>query len=135
MVERRPTVGVGAIVLDDDGRLLCVRRGREPAAGLWSLPGGRIEFGETAAEAVAREVLEETGMQVEVGELAGYIDVIGSERHYLVMDFHARVVGGALAAGDDAADAAWLTRSQLKARATTPRLLEFLDAHEIPLAD
>lgn len=131
----RPTIGVGAVILDDEGRLLCVKRGRAPAMGQWSLPGGRIEPGETAADAVAREVLEETGLQVEVGNLIGHVDIIGEDRHYVVLDFAATVVGGIPQAGDDAAEVAWLSRRDLDARRTTDQLLAFLDAHAIVVAD
>jgi acetyl-CoA carboxylase carboxyl transferase subunit beta len=128
-------VGVGAVILDDEGRLLCVKRGRAPAMGRWSLPGGRIEAGETAAEAVAREVFEETGLQVEVGDLIGHVDIIGEDRHYVVLDFAATVVGGIPEAGDDAAEVAWLTRRDLDTRRTTDQLMAFLDAHAIAVAD
>jgi acetyl-CoA carboxylase carboxyl transferase subunit beta len=128
-------VGVGAVILDDEGRLLCVKRGRAPAMGRWSLPGGRIEAGETAAEAVAREVFEETGLQVEVGDLIGHVDIIGEDRHYVVLDFAATVVGGIPEAGDDAAEVAWLTRRDLDTRRTTDQLMAFLDAHTIAVAD
>lgn len=131
----RPTVGVGAVILDDDGRLLCVKRGRAPAMGSWSLPGGRIEAGETAAEAVAREVFEETGLVVEVGDLVGHVDIISDDRHYVVLDFVATVVGGTAEAGDDAAEVAWLTRRDLSGRRTTKHLIEFLDEHAIAIAD
>jgi mutator protein MutT len=128
-------VGVGAVILDDEGRLLCVKRGRAPAMGRWSLPGGRIEAGETAAEAVAREVFEETGLQVQVGDLIGHVDIIGEDRHYVVLDFAATVVGGIPEAGDDAAEVAWLTRRDLDTRRTTDQLMAFLDAHTIAVAD
>ena len=72
-----PIVGVGAVVMRDDNHLLMVRRGKEPAKGLWSLPGGRLEHGEYIAGAVAREVKEETGLEVEVGRLAGIFEVPG----------------------------------------------------------
>lgn len=131
----RPTVGVGAVILDDDGRLLCVKRGRAPAMGRWSLPGGRIEAGETATEAVAREVFEETGLVVEVSNLIGHVDIITDDRHYVVLDFAAVAVGGTPEAGDDAAEIAWLTRRDLLSRRTTDHLLEFLDDHGIAIAD
>jgi acetyl-CoA carboxylase carboxyl transferase subunit beta len=103
--------------------------------GRWSLPGGRIEAGETAVEAVAREVFEETGLVVEVGDLVGHVDIIADDRHYVVLDFAATVVGGTAEAGDDAAEIAWLTRRELSRRKTTDHLIEFLDEHAIAITD
>ncbi|MEU6742329.1 NUDIX hydrolase [Streptosporangium sandarakinum] len=105
---------VGAIILDGSGRLLLVRRGRPPGEGLWSVPGGRVEPGESDAEAVAREVLEETGLTVAVGRLAGSVDRPGPGGIvYEIRDYLAEVRGGALAAGDDAADAGWFSPGEL----------------------
>lgn len=126
-----PLVGAGAVVLDDDGRLLVVRRGRAPAKGRWSLPGGRVEAGEPAAEAAAREVREETGLDVEVTGFVGWTEAIGDDHHIVILDFAATVTGGRLAAGDDADDVAWVTRPELEQRPTTTGLLEFLDRHGV----
>jgi 8-oxo-dGTP diphosphatase len=94
---------VGAIIRDERGRVLLVRRANEPGRGLWSLPGGRIEAGETEEAAVVREVLEETGLVVQVDRLAGRV-AIG---RYDIADFACTVTGGALAAATDADDVAW----------------------------
>ena len=94
------------MVRDEAGRLLLVLRGRDPGRGRWSLPGGRIEPGESAAEAAAREVREETGLEVEVGELLASVDLAGG---YRVHDFAATVTGGQLHAGDDADEVRWCT--------------------------
>jgi ADP-ribose pyrophosphatase YjhB (NUDIX family) len=112
----------GAVVRDANGRLLLIRRGREPARGRWSLPGGRIEPGETAMQAAAREVREETGLVVEVGELLATVDLGG----YVVDDFAATVVGGELVAGDDAADVRWYRPEDLDGLAVTDGLLDEL---------
>lgn len=129
-----PTVAVGAVVLDDAGRLLVVRRGRPPAVGRWTVPGGRLEPGEGLTDGVRREVREETALDVEVGELVGHSEWTASGFHYVILDFAASVVGGDLAPGDDVTAAAFVTRSQLQALPTTDGLLDFLDRHGVALA-
>lgn len=107
-----PIVGVAAIVLRGD-QVLLVQRGREPAKGLWGLPGGMLELGETLAEGLRREVREECGIEIEVGPLVAAFepmlrDDAGRLRfHYVVLDYLAHYEGGELRAADDAADAAW----------------------------
>ncbi|UCF02870.1 MAG: NUDIX hydrolase [Deltaproteobacteria bacterium] len=103
----RPIVGVAAVVIEDD-RVVLVRRGRPPAYGEWSLPGGAVESGETLEEAVVREVAEEIGFNVEVVELVAVLDRIfwdqegGVQYHYVLMDFLCRKIGGKLQASSDA---------------------------------
>jgi mutator protein MutT len=115
-------VCAGAVIRDDDGRLLLIRRGQPPAIGTWTLPGGRVEPGETPAEAARREVAEETGLTVSVGELLATVPVLG----YLVHDFAATVSSGVLAAGDDAADARWFELSALEDLELSPGLADAL---------
>jgi acetyl-CoA carboxylase carboxyl transferase subunit beta len=112
----------GAVIRDRDDRLLMVRRGEAPARGTWSLPGGRVEIGETLGEAAAREVLEETGLVVVVGELIATVEVMG----YTVHDFAATAVGGELRAGDDASEARWCTPDEVTAMTLSPGLLDEL---------
>jgi 8-oxo-dGTP diphosphatase len=113
---------VGAIAHDASGRLLVVRRGRAPALGAWSLPGGRVEAGETDAQALAREVEEETGLMVTIGALKGSV----LRPPYDIRDYACTVVGGRLRAGDDVTDARWVTLDELRALPTTEGLLEAL---------
>ncbi len=114
-----PIVGVAAVVLWD-GQVLLVQRGREPAKGLWGLPGGMLELGETVTEGVRREVWEECGVEIEVGPLVGVFepmqrDDAGRLRyHYVVLDYLARYVGGELQAADDADDARWVSPAELE---------------------
>ncbi|REE95889.1 NUDIX hydrolase [Thermomonospora umbrina] len=123
---------VGAIVRDEAGRLLVIRRGRPPGEGLWSIPGGRVEPGEADAAAVAREVREETGLLVAVGARTGVVDRPGpGDATYEIHDYAATVVGGALRAGDDAADARWVTVAELRALPTSPGLVEALTAWRV----
>jgi len=118
---------VGAVVTDSRGRLLLIKRGHEPGAGLWSLPGGRIEPGETDAEALIREMLEETGLTVEPGRLLGRVQRPGAGGDVIdIRDYAATVTGGTLRAGDDAADARWAAAEELAALELTEGLVEFL---------
>jgi mutator protein MutT len=113
----RPIVGVGGVVVNG-GRALIVKRAHEPRKGEWSIPGGRVELGETLAEAVTRELREETGLEVEVGELLEVFDRIhrrdGRVRyHFVIVDYVCRPVGGTLQAGDDAEDVAWVSDDEI----------------------
>ena len=106
----RPIVGVGAVVLADDGQVVLVKRRHEPLAGQWSLPGGMLELGETLDAGVAREIVEETGLAVDVGPVVEVFDRIlvdeaGRVRyHYVLVDYLCRPRGGALAAGTDVSE-------------------------------
>ncbi|GAA1867941.1 NUDIX hydrolase [Actinomadura bangladeshensis] len=118
---------VGGIVRDGDGRLLLVRRGRPPGEGQWSIPGGRVEPGEDDAAAVARELKEETGLDVAVGALAGTVERAGPGGvTYEIHDYAATVTGGTLRAGDDAADARWVRPDALGDLPLTPGLVDAL---------
>jgi 8-oxo-dGTP diphosphatase len=100
---------VGAVIKDARGRLLLIKRGHEPGTGLWSLPGGRVEPGETDAEALVREMREETGLVVVAGRLLGSVRRPLANGDVLdIRDYAATIIGGALNPGDDAADARWV---------------------------
>ena len=108
-----PRVGVGAVILDGP-RVLLVKRGGQPSAGKWSLPGGLVDLGETTVEAIAREVAEECGLQIRIAGLAGIVDRVvrdGDGRvryHYVLVDYLAYPEAGTAVAGSDAADVQWV---------------------------
>jgi 8-oxo-dGTP diphosphatase len=124
---------VGAVIKDGAGRLLLVRRGHEPGKGLWSIPGGRIEAGESDAAALVREVREETGLIVTPGRLVGSVRRPGGgggpdgfDGGVLdIRDYVAIIIGGVLVAGDDADDAVWAGPAELD---TLPLIDGLLDA-------
>ena len=120
---------VGAVATDPQGRLLMINRGHEPGAGLWSIPGGRIEPGETDAEALVREMLEETSLTVEVGRLLGRVQRPGLAGAVIdIRDYAVTVTGGTLRPGDDAADARWVAPRDLAALEITEGLVEALSS-------
>jgi 8-oxo-dGTP diphosphatase len=125
-----PQVAVGAVVVSD-GALLMVQRGREPAQGLWSIPGGRVEFGEYLADALVREVKEETDLDIEVGDLIGIAEVVG-DPHYVILDFGARVVGSNKPTpSGDVAEARWVTFEEVLTLPCTPRFVELMQAWQV----
>jgi 8-oxo-dGTP diphosphatase len=118
---------VGAIVTDDSGRLLLVKRGHEPEAGRWSLPGGRVNPGENDPEALVREVHEETGLRVEPGRLVGTVErPAPGGAVFDIHDYAASVSGGRLAPGDDAADVRWVHPRDLDRLSLTTGLADIL---------
>lgn len=127
----RPEVCVGAIVVDDE-RLLLIRRGHGPAAGEWSVPGGRVEAGETLAEAVVRELQEETGLEGVCGDLIGWVERMGDDHHFVILDFRVTLLeDGQPIAGDDAAEAAWVPVHDVAELVLVGGLAEFLHDHGI----
>jgi ADP-ribose pyrophosphatase YjhB (NUDIX family) len=122
-------------VVVHDGSLLLVRRGRGPAAGEWSVPGGRVEWDETLAEAVVREVREETGLECVCGELLGWVERLPEDaegHHFVILDFVATVLEhGEPVAGDDAAEVAWVPVEEVLERPLVEGLAEFLHEHGI----
>jgi len=101
-----------------------VRRNQEPAKGLWSVPGGRVESGEYLDVAVKREVSEETGLDVEVGDLLGILEVVG-DPHYVILDFMASIASlRQPSAGDDVSEARWVPLDEVATLECTPRFCE-----------
>lgn len=120
-----PVIAVGAFVFDGE-RVLLVQRGTPPGEGLWTVPGGKLESGERLADAVAREVREETGFVVEVGPLVEVVERSGEGYQLVILDYLARVVGGALVAASDVRAARFVTDAELAALPLTAGLLPVL---------
>ena len=126
-----PEVCVGAVVVVDDD-LLLIRRGRGAAQGEWSVPGGRVQPGELLAEAVVRELLEETGLEGICEDLVGWAERIGDDHHYVILDFRVTLLERSEpTAGDDAAEARWVPLADVAELNLVEGLAEFLHDHGI----
>ena len=129
-----PIAGVGAVIVRNDpagrAQVLLIRRAQEPLKGEWSLPGGAVELGETLEAAIGREVLEETGLVVEVVDTVKAFDRISRDSegrvryHYVLIDFLCRITGGSLACATDALEARWATATDLDG--LTPLTIEVI---------
>ena len=127
----RPQLAVSASIFRD-GKVLLIQRAHPPAQGSWSVPGGRVEFGEALHVALAREVMEETGLEIEILGMAGWREVLptgsGAGKHFVVMSFAARWVAGEPVLNGECSDFAWLPPDALGPRQLTPGLQEIIDA-------
>ena len=124
-------LAVGAVVLQDD-HVLLVRRANPPEAGRWSFPGGRVEPGERMADAAAREVREETGLDVEISRPLDWVERIDPDHHFVIVDFAATVSERQTPTpGDDAADARWVHVDEISTLALVDGLLDFLRANRV----
>lgn len=128
LTPRHPIPAVAAVIARDK-EILLVKRGTEPSKGKWSVPGGSIEWGETLADALKREIREETGLEIEIIKLIGITDLIVDSEpgyHYVLIDYLARPVGGNLSPGSDAVDVQWVYVDNLSDYELTPHLHECL---------
>ena len=127
----RPEVAVGAIVRSG-GEVLLIRRAQEPEVGRWSVPGGRVESGESIAEAVERETFEETGLRVRCGPFVGVAEKLGPAHHFVILDYEAELEGGdAPEAGSDAGEVAWVRLEDLDQLPLVAGLADFFREHGI----
>ena len=128
----RPELAVGAIVVHDDA-LLLIRRGHGPAAGSWSVPGGRVEAGELLAEATVRELREETGLEGVCGPLVGIVERFIDDAHFVILDHRVTLLdpGEMPVAGDDAVEVAWVPLHEVAEWRLIEGLAEFLHDHQI----
>lgn len=133
-----PQLCVGAVAIDDD-RILLIRRGHGPAAGEWSVPGGHVEVGETLAEAVVRELFEETGLEAVCDRLLSPVELLADDSHYVILEFVVEVLDPSLepTAGGDAAEAKWVPSWELSEYRLVDGLVDLLDEHGLlaPPAD
>jgi mutator protein MutT len=128
----RPFLGVGALIFEG-GRILIVERGKEPLKGYWSLPGGIVEAGEKLEESVRREVLEETGLEIETLSIFEIFERIipddhgKPEYHYVLIDYLCRVLGGSLQAASDVSRVAWVAEQELRSYRLTEGTLAVIE--------
>jgi 8-oxo-dGTP diphosphatase len=128
-----PILDCASGLIVQDGKVLLIQRGKDPYKGYWSLPSGGIEPGERLRETVKREVREETGLEVEVGVIAGYREEVEPGNYYVIPAFFCRIIGGELRAGDDAAAVEFVDPSEIAQRLIVPALLDvFRDAGLLP---
>ena len=126
-----PELAVSAAIFRN-GKVLVVQRAHPPAQGLWTLPGGRVEVGETLVDAVIREISEETALTIHVIGLAGYREIILPEavgtrgRHFVILPFAARWLSGEIALNDELAQGRWMAVDEVRNLSTTEGLLEIL---------
>lgn len=126
-----PVIAVGGIAVVD-GSILMVRRSNPPEAGRWTIPGGRVELGETLSSAVERELLEETGLEVRCEGLRGWVERIIPGFHYVILDFDVTVIGErSPAAGGDAIEASWVPLDSVASLDTVSGLKGFLAEHAV----
>jgi mutator protein MutT len=117
---QKPILGVAAVIWNDRQEVLLIRRTKEPRKGQWSLPGGKVEFGEGLEDAVRREVREETGLEIALLGLAGIAETFldasagAANVHFVLIDYSARAVSGEAVAASDAADATWFARAAIE---------------------
>jgi 8-oxo-dGTP diphosphatase len=135
----RPYLAVSAAIFRD-GKVLIVRRARAPAKGVYTLPGGGVELGETLEQAVIREIREETALDIEPVELVGFREAIARdatgrvERHFVILPFAARYLGGEIALNEELSEADWREPSELGNLKTTEGLAEVVAAAGTRLA-
>lgn len=124
--KKRPIVGVGVAIVEGD-EILLVQRANEPHRGLWAVPGGKVDLGESLAEAATREVKEETGLLIELEQIIWVGESIEDDHHLVLIDFLGQATGGELGAADDALDLAWVRIEDAYEMELTPTMYELLD--------
>lgn len=129
-MNKRPLIGVGAVVFNARDQILLIKRGKAPHYGRWMVPGGTLEWGETLEQAAIREVREETGIEIEIEAFVEIVEAMAPGEagyHFVIMDYAARAVSGSLSAGSDALDAVWADRDALSDYDLPPELLTVIE--------
>ncbi|WP_338603789.1 NUDIX hydrolase [Sulfolobus tengchongensis] len=124
----RPLVAVGCLVISDN-KVLLVKRKNPPNTGLWAIPGGKVEYGETLEEALKREMKEETGLEVTIGNLVSIVQVVSEGFHYVILDFECKPIGGELRASTDALQVEYVPFDKIKDIQTTKTTYEMLEKY------
>lgn len=132
----RPLVAVGGVIINRN-KILLVKRAHPPNKDMWAIPGGKLEYGETLEDAVKREMLEETNLEVKVLNLLSLIQMIKEGFHYVILDFLCEIVGGNLNPASDAADAKFFSIEEVKNLNTSPTtkemLIRYSNKEQIPI--
>jgi len=131
MVDQTPTLAASAVVLDGQKRILLVQRANPPDKGCWTLPGGRVDPGETLELAAISEIFEETGLVVRIVRELGLHVPDGKGGIYEIHDFLAEKISGEASAGDDAAAIGWFRNDELSKLPLTPDLLHYLNLYGV----
>ncbi|QGA53444.1 NUDIX domain-containing protein [Sulfolobus sp. E5-1-F] len=121
----RPLVAVGCLIVEEN-KVLLVKRKNPPNAGLWAIPGGKVEYGETLEDALKREMREETGLEIAVGNILSIVQVIDQGYHYVILDFECKPIGGKLNASSDALEVEYIPFNKLENIPTTRTTYEML---------
>ena len=125
-IEKLPFVAVGGVLFHEN-RVLLVKRGKSPAKGLWAIPGGKINPGEQMKDALKREFMEETGIEIKVGDVVYVFDAIDiPDFHYVIIDFAVEIISGKPRAGDDAEEVKWFKKEELREFPVAPATIKLL---------
>ncbi|EZQ02093.1 DNA mismatch repair protein MutT [Candidatus Acidianus copahuensis] len=120
-----PRIAVGGVIIQGE-KILMVKRSKSPNKGNWAIPGGKVEYGETVFDALRREMMEETGLNVIPEKLMAVVEIIKEGFHYVILDFICSIKGGELRASSDALDAKFIDLNEIKDECTSPTTLDML---------
>lgn len=125
----KPIVAVGGVIINKENKVLLVKRSKPPNQGLWAIPGGKVEFGETIFDAVRREMKEETNLDVIPKDLLAIIEIIKEGVHYVILDFICETKAGELKPSSDASDAKFFSIDEIRNLPVSPTTIEMLDRY------
>ncbi|ARM75657.1 NUDIX hydrolase [Acidianus manzaensis] len=125
----RPLVAVGGVIVNEENKVLLVKRSKPPNQGDWAIPGGKVEYGETIFDAVKREMKEETNLEVIPEELLAVVQIIKEGFHYIILDFVCKIKSGELKASSDALDVKFFSLDEIKRLPVSPTTLDMLEKY------